>query len=87
MNKEIMVGYLNTARSKIEAAKILLDHCKYDDAVSRAYYAVFHCAQALLLSIGVKAESHSGVRQLFGLYFIYTFALFVIPAQAGIQKP
>ncbi len=69
-NKEIIKGYIEAAKVKLDSAEILLKHSKYDDTVSRAYYAVFHCAQALLLSIGVKAESHSGVRQLFGLHFI-----------------
>ena len=70
ISKEILNGYIEAAKEKLDSAEILFKHKKYDDAVSRAYYAVFHCAQALLLSIGVKAESHSGVRQLFGLHFI-----------------
>jgi uncharacterized protein (UPF0332 family) len=70
INKELLNAYINVSNDKIESAEILFKNKKYDDAISRAYYAVFHCAQALLQSIGVKAESHSGVRQLFGLHFI-----------------
>jgi len=70
INKEILKGYIDASKDKLDSAEILFKHEKYDDAVSRAYYAVFHCAQALLLSIGVKAESHSGVRQLFGFHFV-----------------
>jgi hypothetical protein len=70
INKELLNAYINVSKDKLESAEILFKHKKYDDAISRAYYAVFHCAQALLQSIGVKAESHSGVRQLFGLHFI-----------------
>lgn len=70
INKELLKGYLDVSKDKLDSAEILFKHEKYDDAISRAYYAVFHCAQALLLSIGVKAESHSGVRQLFGFHFI-----------------
>jgi len=70
INKEIITGYLDVSRDKLDSAKILFKHDKYDDAISRAYYAVFHCTQALLLSLGIKAESHSGVRQLFGFHFI-----------------
>lgn len=69
-NKEILKAYLDAAKDKLDSAEILFENSKYDDAVSRAYYAVFHCAQAMLLSIGVKVDSHSGVRQLFGLHFI-----------------
>ena len=70
INKEVISGYLDVSRDKLDSAKILFKHNKYDDAISRAYYAVFHCVQVLLLSLGIKAESHSGVRQLFGFYFI-----------------
>jgi len=69
-NKEVLKGYLDVSKDKLNSAEILFKYKKYDDAISRAYYAVFHCAQALLLSLGVKAESHSGVRQLFGFHFI-----------------
>ena len=71
-NKAILKEYLNNAREKISSARILLEHQKYDDSVSRSYYAVFHCVQALLLNAGFKAESHSGARQLFGLHFVKT---------------
>lgn len=70
INKDLLKAYINVSKDKIESAEILFKHKKYEDAISRAYYAVFHCTQALLQSIGVKAESHSGVRQLFGLHFI-----------------
>ena len=67
---ETIREYLKTAQDKIGSARILLEHEKFDDAVSRAYYAVFHCVQALLQSEGLKAESHSGARTLFSLHFI-----------------
>ena len=70
IQKELFKGYIAASKDKLDSAEILFKHKKYDDAISRAYYAVFHCAQALLLSTGIKAESHSGVRQLFGLHFI-----------------
>lgn len=67
---QLIKAYIETAKGKIESAELLFKYKKYDDVVSRAYYAVFHCAQALLISIGIKAESHSGIRNLFGLHFI-----------------
>ncbi len=70
--KALLKEYLSNARKKISSAKILLEHQEYDDSVSRSYYAVFYCVQALLLSAGLKAESHSGARQLFGLHFVKT---------------
>ena len=72
MDKEIVREYLRTAEEKLESARILFEHGQYDDAVSRAYYAAFHAAQALLVNEGLKAETHTGVRQMFGLHFVKT---------------
>jgi uncharacterized protein (UPF0332 family) len=48
------------------AAEILLEAGFYEDAVSRAYYAVLHAAKAALLAQDVVTESHTAVRRLFG---------------------
>ena len=71
-NKIILRAYIEAARKKLKSAKILFENGSYDDCVSRAYYSVFHCAQSLLISKGLKAETHYGVKLLFGLHFIKT---------------
>jgi uncharacterized protein (UPF0332 family) len=48
----------------LESAEILLRAGKYSDAISRAYYAVFHYARALLLMMGEEARTHAGVERL-----------------------
>jgi len=48
------------------AAELLLQAGYYEDAISRAYYAVLHAAKAALLARDVTAESHNAVRRLFG---------------------
>lgn len=63
---------MDKAEAKLKVAQKLLSSGDYDDAVSRAYYAVFHATQALLLTEGEKAETHKGVVTLFGLLFIKT---------------
>lgn len=63
---------MEKARNKLSVAKKLLDSKAYDDAVSRAYYAVFHAAQAMLLIEGLSADTHHGVVTLFGLHFVKT---------------
>jgi uncharacterized protein (UPF0332 family) len=40
------------------------------DAVSRAYYAVFHTLHALLLSRGLEAKTHAGAIHLFNIEFV-----------------
>ena len=70
--KELIKGYLEKAERKLKVAEKLLRSDDYEDAVSRAYYAVFHAAQALLLTEGERAETHKGVVTLFGLLFVKT---------------
>ena len=70
--KELVKGYLQKAEGKLEVAKKLFVTSDYEDAVSRAYYAVYHVTQALLLTEGERAETHKGVIILFSLLFIKT---------------
>jgi uncharacterized protein (UPF0332 family) len=42
----------------LKAAQLLSENGLYEDAVSRAYYAVLHFAKAALLSQGVRTSSH-----------------------------
>lgn len=55
-----------------EEATLLLKNEKFDGAVSRAYYAAYHYACAVLLTKGLEARSHQGVQRLFHLHFIRT---------------
>jgi uncharacterized protein (UPF0332 family) len=70
--KILINGYLEKAGKKLEVAKRLLASGDYEDAISRAYYAVYHATQALLLTEGQHAETHKGVVTLFGLLFVKT---------------
>jgi len=70
--EELIEGYFKKAEKKLNVAKKLLKSKDYEDAVSRAYYAVYHVAQALLLTEGQKADTHKGVVTLFGLLFVKT---------------
>lgn len=70
--RKLIEGYLQKAENKLKVAEKLLGTGDYDDAVSRAYYAVFHATQALLLTEGQKTESHKGAVTLFSLLFVKT---------------
>ena len=70
IQQELLSGYLAKARGKLTVARELLDKAYWDDAVSRAYYAAFHAAQAALLTEGQRGESHRGVVTLFGLLLV-----------------
>jgi uncharacterized protein (UPF0332 family) len=61
---------LQKFRSSVAAADQLLSAGLYDDATSRLYYAVFHLASALLLTMGVEATSHRGLLNLFSQHVV-----------------
>lgn len=70
--RALIDGYLQKAEKKLEVAQKLFVSGEHEDAVSRAYYAAFHAAQAMLLTEKYSAETHKGVVTLFGLLFVKT---------------
>jgi len=60
---------LTKARRSLAAARRLAADGDFDFAVSRAYYALFYTAQALLLSRGLRFSKHSAVIAAFGHEF------------------
>lgn len=70
--QELIRGYLAKARDKARVARELCDKGEWDDAISRAYYAAYHAAQAALLTEGQRGDTHTGVVTLFGLLLVKT---------------
>jgi uncharacterized protein len=70
--RELVKGHIEKANQKLAVARRLLDSGDYDDSVSRAYYAAFHGARALLVSAGQSPSTHQGVVTLFHLLFVKT---------------
>lgn len=58
------------AQEAYKAAQVLLKSGFHSDAISRAYYAVFHAGKALLLTEGLEVKSHEGLGRLFSLHFV-----------------
>ncbi len=63
---------LAKAERFIASAVLLIENDDYDSAVSRLYYAMFFCAEALLLRKGLTFSSHAGVIGAFGQHFAKT---------------
>jgi uncharacterized protein (UPF0332 family) len=55
-----------SARDALRVAEAALGIGVRRDAMSRAYYAIFHAARALLLLEGVEPKTHSGVARMLG---------------------
>ncbi len=60
------------AKMSLEAAKSLLRDGFPDFSISRAYYAMFSAAEALLLSKNMSFSKHSAVISAFGKEFVKT---------------
>jgi hypothetical protein len=70
--QDLITAQIEKSREKLDAAKTLLRESFIDDAISRAYYSMFHAASAVLLSEGITVESHSALKTMFGLHLIKT---------------
>jgi hypothetical protein len=63
---------IERGQAATRSARMLLDAGELADAVSRAYYAAFHRARALLLTEGVEPKRHGTVDRLVQRDFVRT---------------
>ncbi len=54
------------SKESLKEAQVLLDQELWRGSISRAYYAVFHLAQAALLTKGIERSKHSSIISAFG---------------------
>jgi hypothetical protein len=71
LNKKIE-KLLEKADKKFKVAQNLFKDGSFDDSISRAYYAMYQVATALLLTKDIVCKTHSGLLQMFSLHFIKT---------------
>ena len=63
---------LEKADECIKASRLMLDNGLYADSANRSYYAIFHCARAVLALDGEDRKKHSGVIAYFREHYIKT---------------
>ena len=68
--KQKLTKLLEKAERKLKAAEKLHENDMYEDAVSRAYYAMYHAAMALLLTKDISPRTHSGMLTMLSLHFV-----------------
>ena len=69
MNEEVCLRFEKAAEC-IADAQLLLDGSRSAATVTRAYYAMFHAAAALLLQRNITRSSHHGIISAFGEHFV-----------------
>ena len=65
-----ILSNLERAETNLQVARELLEKGYYDVSASRAYYAAFYAASALLLNQGIDTSKHSGVIALIHQHFV-----------------
>jgi len=63
---------LRKAIRAVQSAKAQMESGDLDFAISRAYYAMFYAAEAMLVAEGLQFRKHSGVHAAFGEHFVKT---------------
>jgi len=63
---------MEKAVKRLRVAEKLVRDGEYEDAVSRAYYAMYHAAKAVLANINVFPKTHEGVVTEFGRKLVLT---------------
>ncbi|MGQ9616000.1 MAG: HEPN domain-containing protein [Spirochaetota bacterium] len=71
MSEEIL-ELADKAKRSLNAAKLLHENGDYDFAVSRAYYAMFYIASAILLKKNLAYSKHSAVISAIHQHFVKT---------------
>lgn len=64
---------MRLAEEMLADARLLFGGDRLKSAADRAYYSMFHCAQAVLAAQGIIApRSHRGLRSQFGKHLVVT---------------
>jgi uncharacterized protein (UPF0332 family) len=68
--RDELEAMLQKARRYIDSAEVLRQRGDFDSAISRLYYAMFYCAEALLRARGHSFSSHRAVISAFAQQFV-----------------
>jgi uncharacterized protein (UPF0332 family) len=63
-------AFLEKAERSLRVSKELIESEDYDFSISRSYYAMFYCVEAILLTKDLKFSKHSAVIASFGREFV-----------------
>lgn len=70
-DRKIIVKYrISRAHETLREVDKHIENQLWNTAVNRLYYACYYAVIALLISKEIIAQTHAGVRQMFGLHFV-----------------
>jgi len=80
-SRSALINYrYQRAKDTIKEAELLSSNGFYNASVNRLYYACFYATEALLLKNRIQAQTHSGVKTMFGMHFV---AKGIVPMSIG----
>ena len=68
--QELVKYRIKKARETFNEVSLHVENKLWNTAINRLYYACYYAVIALLIDKDIKAQTHSGVRQMFGLHFV-----------------
>lgn len=80
-SKNALVKYrLERASETMKEAALLSREGYFNAAINRLYYACYYAVISLLLKNDLQAQSHAGVKTMFGLHFVSSG---IVPIEIG----
>ena len=70
--KDLVNYRITKSKNTLSEIDLLIRNELWNTAVNRLYYAYYYAVIALLINNEIETLTHTGARQLFGLYFIKT---------------
>jgi uncharacterized protein (UPF0332 family) len=68
--QELVKYRISKARETFNEVDLHVENKLWNTAINRLYYACYYAVIALLVDKDIHAQTHSGVRQMFGLHFV-----------------
>jgi len=69
---ELVEYRINKAKETLKEVDVLIENKFWSTSVNRLYYTCYYAVIALLVKKEIKAQTHAGARQMFGLHFVKT---------------
>ena len=68
--QELVKYRITKARETFNEVSLHVENKLWNTSINRLYYACYYAVIALLVDKDIHAQTHSGVRQMFGLHFV-----------------
>jgi uncharacterized protein (UPF0332 family) len=61
---------ISKSAEAFDDAKLLLENNRFNSSINRLYYSSYYLVSVLVNSLGIKTETHNGLKVQFNMHFI-----------------